>query len=152
MRKTLLLFVALLVHLSCTSDNHSEWWIGDVAADNQDCHAVAGQHAVLDLQRFSSKLFIPFAWGGYRFFIQTEPSLLTPGATLSLPSPQATALLCNLSHGSVRGPAALSGTVRVLEARGLDLRVKFDLRSDDNRWKLSGERWFARQGNPASPP
>ena len=147
-----LLFVALLAHLACVSDNHAEWWIGDVAADAHDCHAIAGQHAVLDLQEFSSKPLVPFAWGGYRLFIQTEPSLLKPGATFSLPGPQAKALLCDLRHGASGDPAELSGTVDILQARGADLFVRFDLHDGENEWELSEERWFERQGTPTSPP
>lgn len=150
--RRILLSAVLLVHLSCTSDNHAEWWIGDVAADFPDCYAVTGKHAVLDLKEFSSVPLIPFAWGGYRLFVQTEPPLLTPGSTLSLPSPQATALLCSLKHGAVDGPTAMSGTVSILETRGADLRVKFDLRSGDRKWELSGERWFERQGAPTRRP
>ena len=152
MLRALLFSAILLVHLSCTSDTHAEWWIGDVATGSYDCHAVAGKHAVLDLKEFSSTPLIPFAWGGYRLFIQTEPSLLKPGATFSLPGPQATALLCNLGHGVSGDPATMSGTVSILQARGLDLLVRFDLRGGGDRWELSDERWFVRQGAPVRSP
>lgn len=145
--------LALMAQLGCTSDNHATWWIGDVAPDWHDCHAIPGSHAVLDLQEFHGSLILPFAWGGYRLFILTEPSLLQPGATLSIPSPQATAILCDLRHGASGDVATdVSGTVRALESRGSDILLALDLHGRKGDWEISDKQWFERQSAPLQHP
>jgi hypothetical protein len=110
---------------------------------------VSGAHAVLDLQEFQGSLIIPFAWGGYRLFVLTDPKRLAAGTKLVIPGPEASAVLCDLRHGA-SGDAIkdVSGTVEVLRRRGEDLLVRVNLSGRRGEWSYRGKRWFQREGTP----
>jgi hypothetical protein len=147
----LLLALAALLLASCVYDNHAIWWTGDVAAEWHNCHAVAGDHAVLDLQKFRAIVVIPFAWGGYRLFVLMTPESLQPGTSFTLPDNRATAILCDLRHGAPGAAVTdLEGTVEVLRRRGLDVLVRLDLREREGDWSFRGKRWFKHQGRPSA--
>lgn len=135
--------------LSCVQEKHAIWWMGDVARDSNGCRAVTGDHAVIDRLNFRGSLVLPFAWGGYRLFVVTAPDLLQEGVTLSLPSRETRGVLCSLSHGASREPSEdVVGTIEVLERRGLDLRLRIEIRHAEGGWLLREDRWYERQGAP----
>ena len=148
-----LLPAALLLLGACVYNNHATWWVGDVASEWHDCHAVSGTRAVLDLQEFRSSIIVPFAWGGYRLFVLTDPKHLQPGSTLNVPSLEASAILCDLGHGAP-GDALkdVTGTVEVLKRRGEDVLLRLDLKGKRGYWSYRGKRWFERQGTPLERP
>jgi hypothetical protein len=149
MRINPIIALAPLLLVSCSHDNHAIWWTGDVAPEWHNCHAMAGDHAVLDLQEFRSSVVIPFAWGGYRLFVLTKPDSLQPGASFSLPDRRATTILCDLSHGAPGDAVTdLEGTVEIVRRRGSEILVRLDLRDREDYWSFKGKRWFEHQSAP----
>lgn len=151
--RALLLAATALALTACLSDNHAQWWIGDVAPDWHDCRAIDGARTVLDLKEFRASLVIPFAWGGFRLFVLTEERHLEPGSTLTVPSAEASAVLCDLRHGA-SGDAItdVRGTVQVVRRRGEDVLLRLDLDGNRGYWSHHGKQWFERQGRPAEAP
>ncbi|HEY9421970.1 MAG TPA: hypothetical protein VIW92_11195 [Thermoanaerobaculia bacterium] len=134
----------------CTNTYDYRWYEGDVEVlgQEEECRPVKGEHSVLEIYRFRATPVIPFAWSGYRLFVQVPLDSVKPGARFAIPSEGVDAVLCSLSHNGPEPANDLEGTLEILRIRNDDAIVSLDLKSREHGWDFRGRKRFVRQGLP----